>query len=369
MQPEVIAALVGALAVGVAIGALLGRRRVRQQSLALTLVPHRTRQVLSALQSAAILVRRDRRAGFSNNAAHAMGLARPDGALSGAIADVAETAWEAGEPVEREIEVRRGVLGAVSQVHLRVTPVSDDLALALANDNTRERVAEMSRREFAANVSHELKTPIGAMSLLAESIHDAPEDTEMVGEFSAKIVKEARRLTKLIQEIIQISRLQAGSVVTEYQEVALADVIEEAVEAASLSAESRGIEIVTSIESSPIVMGDADLLVMAVRNLVDNAVNYSQPHGKVTVTLQSIGRVAHLAVLDRGIGIEVDEQERIFERFYRTDPARSRETGGTGLGLSIVKHVAQQHAGEVAVWSRPGVGSTFTLRLSIHRED
>lgn len=347
---------------------LATRTKAKREVVARTLVPHRTRQVIAALQPGAIVVRRDRRAAYSNHAAAALGLARPDGALHAGVADLAQRAWDAGHVLEDEVEVRRGVLGNVSTVHVRVTPIDDELVLALANDNTEARAAEQTRREFAVNVSHELKTPIGALSLLAENVEDCADDPELVKQFAGKMRREARRLTKLIQEIIQISRLQGGESVLEHDRVDVAGVVHEAIEGAKLAAETKRIDIIADLQDRPEVLGDRDLLVMALRNLIDNAIAYSDAGSKITVTVALRGEVASIAVLDQGIGIEPKDQERIFERFYRADPARSRDTGGTGLGLSIVKHVALQHSGAVTVWSQPAVGSTFTLSLPAFEE-
>ncbi|MFW2512286.1 sensor histidine kinase [Demequina sp. SO4-13] len=368
MTPEMWLVAAVALAVGAGFGALAHRRTVTSGAVSSTLVPHRTRQIVSVLQSGAAVVRRDRRSAFSNTVAAALGIARPDGALHPKVADLAERAWATGTPVEDEVEIKRGVLGASSIVHVRVTRINDELALAVANDNTEQRAAEQTRREFAVNVSHELKTPVGALSLLAETIEDNADDTEMVRSFAKKIRKETRRLTKLIQEIVEISRLQGGESVIDYEAVDLADVIDEVLDGVNLSAEHKRIALVADVAARPTVMGDRDLLAMALRNLVDNAVNYSDAGSKVTVALAIDGEAARVSVIDQGIGIAAEDQERIFERFYRTDPARSRETGGTGLGLSIVKHVALQHSGTVELWSQPSVGSTFTLRLAVHQQ-
>lgn len=359
-------AIVGA-AVGAAIVAIAVLRKQRKEIIARTLVPHRTRQLLSVLQSGAVIVRRDRRAAFVNNPAAALGVARPDGALLPAIADLAERAWERDDALEEEIEVTRGVLGVNATVHVRAVPLDDELVLAVVNDNTEARVAEQSRREFAVNVSHELKTPVGALSLLAESIEQGAGDEEMVRSFARKMRKESRRLTKLIQEIIEISRLQGGDSVMDHEEMLVSEVVSEAIEGAHLAAEAKHIALASDVKADPSVLGDRDLLVMAVRNLIDNAVHYSDPGGKVTVSCTAAGGAASIVVVDQGIGIDSLDQDRIFERFFRTDPARSRESGGTGLGLSIVKHVALQHAGTIDVWSQPGVGSTFTLKLQVHR--
>lgn len=367
MDPQVwLGALAGGI-VGAAVVAIAVRRRQRKETIARTLVPHRTRQLLSVLQSGAVIVRRDRRAAFVNNSGAALGVARPDGALLPGLADLAERAWHRDEAIEEDLEVSRGVLGVTATVHVRAVPLDDELVLAVVNDNTEARVAEQSRREFAVNVSHELKTPVGALSLLAESIEQGADDPEMVRSFARKMRKESRRLTKLIQEIIEISRLQGGDTVMDHEEIWVADVVSEAIEGASLAAEAKNIAVTADVKTNPSVLGDPDLLTMAVRNLIDNAVHYSDPGSRVTVSCTATDTVASIVIVDQGIGIDAHDQERIFERFFRTDPARSRESGGTGLGLSIVKHVALQHAGTVDVWSQPGVGSTFTLKLQVHR--
>jgi two-component system sensor histidine kinase SenX3 len=367
MTPDVwIAAAIGA-AVGAAIVFFSLRSKKQDQLPVNTLVPHRTRQLLSVLQSGAIIIRRDRRAAFANTPAVALSVARPDGALLPAVADLAEKAWKRGEAIEEDIEVTRGVLGVSLEVHVRAVPLDDDLVLAVVNDHTETRAAERSRREFAVNVSHELKTPVGALSLLAESIEEGADDEHMVRSFAGKMRKEARRLTKLIQEIIEISRLQGGETVMDFEEIAVAEVLDEAMEGAEIAAQAKNITIALEARANPTVLGDRDLLVMAVRNLIDNAVHYSEPNKRVIVSAAVEGSNVDLSVVDQGIGIDVKDQERIFERFFRTDPARSRDSGGTGLGLSIVKHVALQHAGTVAVWSQPGVGSTFTITLQIHQ--
>ncbi len=369
MSPEVVVALVVGTLAGAGTGVTVARWRGRLSPGSPTLVPHRTRQVLGLLQAGAIVVSRDRRAAAGNAYATGMGLTRPDGALLAEVADLAEKAWKHGDAVEGEVAVRRGVLGTTLTVHARATPIDDQLVLVIANDHTEQRAAEVSRREFAVNVSHELKTPVGALVLLAETIESAADDPAMVREFSSKVGKEARRLSKLIQEIIEISRLQGVESVVEKRRVNLADAAREAVESAQLVAQARGISVTIAAAGTIPVMGDRDLLVMAIRNLIDNAVAYSDAERRVTVSVGREDGAAAVSVIDQGIGIEESEQERIFERFYRTDPARSRATGGTGLGLSIVKHVAAQHDGDVRVWSKPGVGSTFTLRVPLRAKE
>ena len=213
------------------------------------------------------------------------------------------------------------------------------------------------------NVSHELKTPVGALSLLAETVGDAAEDPEAVRRFAQKMSAEAARLSGLVHEIIELSRLQVAGALGQPGLVRVDDVIREAADRAQTTALGRGVSVTVGAQDEALVYGDHALLVTAVRNLVDNAVNHSDAGSHVGVGVRTRDGVVEVAVVDQGIGIDPEQQVRIFERFYRVDPARSRETGGTGLGLSIVKHVAADHGGEVTVWSEVGRGSTFTLRL------
>jgi two-component system sensor histidine kinase SenX3 len=222
---------------------------------------------------------------------------------------------------------------------------------------------EATRRDFVANVSHELKTPVGAIAVLAEAVLDAADDPTEVRRFSTKIVREATRLGTLVSELIALSRLQGAERLPELTRLDLDDVVAEALGRSALVAESAGIEITTDEGSGLVVDGDRTLLVTALANLIDNAVAYSSPGSPVSVSRRLVDGFAEVAVTDRGIGIAPEHQQRVFERFFRVAPARSRATGGTGLGLAIVKHVAANHGGEVRLWSKVGTGSTFTIRL------
>ncbi len=219
------------------------------------------------------------------------------------------------------------------------------------------------RRDYDANLSHELKTPNGALRQLSEAVGDAADDPAAVRHFAARMEREAVRLTTLVQEIIDLSRLQVADALHAPQPVAVDDVVAEAVDRVSLAAQRKRIEVGVGGDHGAVVYGHHNLLVTAVRNLVDNAIAYSPDATRVTVFVRRAGGLVEVAVSDQGLGIPAAEQERIFERFYRVDPARSRATGGTGLGLSIVKHVAANHGGDVTLWSVEGQGSTFTLRL------
>jgi two-component system sensor histidine kinase SenX3 len=247
-----------------------------------------------------------------------------------------------------------------------VAPLTEDgLILVLVSDESEARRIDAVRRDFVANVSHELKTPIGALGLLSEAILGAKNQPEEVVRFATKMQNEAKRLTELVQEIIDLSRLQSSDPLQKAFPVEIEDIIREAINQAQISAEARGITIELGALQNATVIGDRDQLIAAVHNLVENAINYSPENTKVSVTSSIRDGLIEISITDQGIGIAESELGRIFERFYRVDPARSRQTGGTGLGLSIVKHVALNHGGDVKVWSKENVGSTFSILLPI----
>jgi two-component system sensor histidine kinase SenX3 len=235
--------------------------------------------------------------------------------------------------------------------------------LLLVDDRTEARRVEDVRRDFVVNVSHELKTPVGALALLAEAVLEANDDPEAVARFAHRMQIESKRLTRLVQEIVDLSRLEIAGTLHDPELVDVGVAAAEAIEQSRLVAGSRGSEIVSSLARGAQVFGDADLLATAIRNLIGNAISYSAPGARVAVSVRSADQLVEIAVADQGQGIPESEQARIFERFYRVDAARSRATGGTGLGLAIVKHICANHGGEVTVWSEPGHGSTFTMRL------
>ena len=267
------------------------------------------------------------------------------------------------------IEIARGPIGAGKrEFEVSVSPLNDEgMVLVLISDQSEARRIDAVRRDFVANVSHELKTPIGALGLLSEAILGAKDQPDAVVKFASRMQMEAKRLTDLVQEIIDLSRLQSSDPLQKAFDVEASDVVREAVAQAALSAESRKITVEIGEIEDATVIGDRDQLIMAVLNLVENAINYSPENSKVSVVVKVKEELLEISVTDQGIGIAEGELARVFERFYRVDPARSRMTGGTGLGLSIVKHVALNHGGDIKVWSKEGVGSTFTLQLPIAR--
>lgn len=269
---------------------------------------------------------------------------------------------------ERDLLVRSLPLAKGGmELRVRVAQLHDDLVLILAEDLTGVRRVDDVRRDFVANVSHELKTPVGALSLLAEAVESGADDPEAVARFSSRMRQECARLSNLVGDLIDLSRLQGDQPLVSAEPVSVDYVISEAVDSVRMVAATDEIEIATGGQTGLQVFGVESQLVTAVRNLLANAVSYSPERTKVAVGVSERGGVVNISVTDQGIGIPEVELDRIFERFYRVDQARSRVTGGTGLGLAIVKHVCLNHGGDVTVWSVPGEGSTFTLRLPEYR--
>lgn len=343
-------------------------------------LPAGVREMLEVLSTAVVVLDDTEAVIQASPAARRLGLVR-DGwlavpALARLVSDV-RSGTRDDAPAEIEVPGReppngqQDPLGQQSRaLRVRVVPLtgtrperSGPLWVVLADDVTESRRTEAIRRDFVANVSHELKTPVGAISLLAETVADAADDPEAVRRFSGRIQREAARLVDLVQEIIDLSRLQSTEATRESGPVDVDTVVAEACDRVRTTAEGRRTRLVVGAPSHARVRGDQDMLVTALRNLVHNAVIYSPEDSRVGIAARVRDGVVELTVTDQGIGIPAGEQDRIFERFYRVDPARSRRTGGSGLGLSIVKHTAVKHGGSVSVWSRPGRGSTFSLRL------
>jgi two-component system sensor histidine kinase SenX3 len=265
------------------------------------------------------------------------------------------------------IEVPRGPIGeGRHELTVNVIPlIREQLVLVLLSDESQAQRIHDVRRDFVANVSHELKTPIGALLLLSEAVLGAKDDPAAVEKFATRMQIESKRLTDLVQEIINLSRLQDSDPLSVPSELNVQDLVSEAIDQSQVGADSRKIEILSGEIANGVVLGDRDQIIMAIQNLVENAINYSPEGTKVTVSTLIENGIITISITDQGIGISESEQDRIFERFYRVDPARSRQSGGTGLGLSIVKHVATKHGGEVSVWSVENVGSTFSLKLPL----
>lgn len=308
---------------------------------------------------------------FQSAGIEAFGLLRDGRVSSEELAALIRVVRRTNETHRGSLEIARGPIGeGKREVKISITPLNEDgMVLVLVSDESEARRIEAVRRDFVANVSHELKTPIGALGLLSEAILGAKDQPDAVVKFATRMQNEAKRLTDLVQEIIDLSRLQSSDPLSKAFPVEVSEIVREAVNQAQITSEARGIYIEIGKIEDATVIGDRDQLIAAVHNLIENAVNYSPEDTKVSVVTIRKDNLIEISVTDQGIGIAEDEQNRIFERFYRVDPARSRETGGTGLGLSIVKHVALNHGGDIKVWSKVGVGSTFSLILPIAKEE
>ena len=327
-------------------------------------LPRGVGDVLSVLRSIAVVV--DASDAVVNTSASAVsyGLVRHGELVHHELRHLARQVRRDGKIREAELDLTRGPHAEASVVmRVRVAPLAVSHVLILAEDHTQARRVEEVRRDFVANVSHELKTPVGGISLLAEAVLDAKDDPEAVERFAQRILVESTRLARLVQEIVDLSRLQVADTLHEPDLVDVGAVVTEAVDRVRVAAEARTIDLTLVAEDGLRVFGDRELLTTAVTNLVTNAVSYSEDGTRVGIGARRTGDAVDVTVTDQGEGIPAAEQERIFERFYRVDAARSRATGGTGLGLAIVKHIANNHGGEVSVWSQEGRGSTFTMTL------
>jgi two-component system, OmpR family, sensor histidine kinase SenX3 len=359
-----LAALIGALIAGGAVlaWAVSDRQQHRVPPVEDPVLPAGVATVLSVLKSSAVVVDDGDTVLKASAPAYSMGLVRGTELASEELAELVRLVRRDGQIRETEIHMRRPAMPA-RHVTARVAPLGSWLVLVLVEDRTRERRVEAVRRDFVANVSHELKTPVGAIRLLAEAVGDASDDPEAVKRFAGRMLTESDRLSKLVQQVIELSRLQGDDPLEAPVPVAVDDVIALAVDTSKIDADSRGIELATGGTPGLKVLGNDQQIAAAVANLVANAIAYSEPDSTVLVTRKLEEDAVEISVVDQGIGIPADEVDRVFERFYRVDPARHRSTGGTGLGLSIVKHVAATHGGDVRVWSVEGQGSTFTLSL------
>ncbi|MDN4162522.1 sensor histidine kinase [Nocardioides abyssi] len=359
-----LAAIIGAVVGGAAVlaWAVSERQQHRVPPAEQPVVPPGVATVLSVLRSSGVVVDEADTVLKASAPAYALGLVRGTALTSDELADLVRQVRRDGQIRETELTISRTGAPARS-VSARVAPLGSRLVLVLVEDRTRERRVEAVRRDFVANVSHELKTPVGAIRLLSEAVADAADEPEAVKRFSDRMLLESERLARLVQQVIELSRLQGDDPLEAPRPVDVDDVLAVAVDTSAIDADAKRITVATGGTAGLVVRGNVDQVTTAVSNLVANAVSYSEPDSTVLVTAKAVDGMVEVSVVDQGIGIPDDEIERIFERFYRVDPARHRSTGGTGLGLSIVKHVAATHGGEVRVWSVPGQGSTFTLTL------
>ncbi|MEY9839174.1 sensor histidine kinase [Streptacidiphilus sp. EB103A] len=326
--------------------------------------------VLSVLRSCAVVLDDSDQVIKASSAAYALGLVRGGAIAVNEMLVMARLTRRDGEIRQADLDIPRGggkQSGDALAVSVRVAPLGSRLVLVLVEDLTEARRIEAVRRDFVANVSHELKTPVGALSLLSEAVQDASDDPEAVRRFAGRMLIEATRLTSLVQEIIELSRVQDDDRLVDAEPVAVDELVAEAMDRCRHQAAAKQITMAAGGIAGLYLHGNRGQLAAALGNLVENAVNYSPVRTRVAIAARKVPGsrtdTVEISVTDQGTGISEKDRERIFERFYRVDPARSRATGGTGLGLSIVKHVAASHGGTVSVWSVEGQGSTFTLRL------
>lgn len=335
-----------------------------------SVVPEGVSEVLEALRSSAVVVGPHDEVLQASAPARTLGLVRGSRVVAPELLDLVRTVRRDRLIRTMDLEIQRGARAASTYFSARVAPLAEDLILILADDRTAARRIEETRRDFVANVSHELKTPIGAISLLAEAVEEASDDPPAVRKFAGRMTIESARLNALVAQIIDLSRLQADDPLAAPEEVDIDQVLAEAVDRSRVDAERHQVSLTVAGTKGCQVLGNVRQLGVAVSNLVENALIYSDPGARVVVAARLQARsdddYVEITVSDNGIGIGPADLQRIFERFYRVDYARSRANGGTGLGLSIVKHIAATHGGEVAVWSQPGRGSTFTVRIPAH---
>jgi two-component system sensor histidine kinase SenX3 len=334
-------------------------------------LPSELTETLNQLDSDALVISTRDAVVFATAGIEQLGLVKEGRVQSQELMAIVRVVRRTHEKQLSTIELPRGPIGeGKHELRITVLPINDGewIVIFIRDESEIERVAQV-RRDFVANISHELKTPIGALSLLSEAVASAKNDPEAVSQFAERMQSEAKRLTELVQEIINLSRVQDSDPLREAQEFGIREVIDEAINQCRINAEARNIYVSASDIFDVTISGDREQIIMALHNLIENAINYSPENTKVSVTTNISDSIVGIRVTDQGIGIPESSLERIFERFYRVDPARSRQTGGTGLGLSIVKHIATKHGGEITVWSAENVGSTFELRMPISRKD
>ena len=368
-----IVALVVGLLIGLGLARLMSRRERPEATPEFedepVVVPPGVVEVLKALRSSAVVVGPHDEVLQASTPARTQGIVRGSRVAVRELLDLVRTVRRDRQISILDFEIHRGT-AASSYFSARVAPLDDDLILILADDQTAARRIEETRRDFVANVSHELKTPIGAISLLAEAVGEAAEDPPAVRKFAGRMSIESSRLSDLVAQIIDLSRLQADNPLAAPEEVDVDQVLAEAVDRNRVDAERHHVSLTVAGAKGCRVLGSSRQLGVAVSNLVENALIYSDAGARVVVAARRNARAdddyVEITVSDNGIGIAPADLNRIFERFYRVDYARSRANGGTGLGLSIVKHIAATHGGDVTAWSQVGRGSTFTIRIPAH---
>lgn len=363
--PHLLLAIIG----GILTGWILASTRLRSlrsqediDMMSSELADRDVQSLLAAIPQAHILLTRMGDVEKASTEAYSFGIVRGSRIIRSEIVAAVQEVAKTGDVKDLELSLRRSFSGTARVVlSVRVAPMSGERTLVLFFDTTEAKRLEETRRDFVANISHELKTPIGAIGLLSETIQDCADEPEHVVTFAEKLQRESARLASLVQDIIELSRVQNGAALASSELVDVDDIVSEAVDRCRIEAESRGLTIVSVPTPQVSVVGDRALLTTAIRNLIDNAIRYSNPGGRVSIGISRHEGEVRIAVVDQGAGIPDEQKDRVFERFYRGDDARTRDKGGSGLGLSIVKHVAADHGGRVMLWSEAGKGSTFTF--------
>ncbi len=376
MNPLVACALGVVLGVLVTLFAMTLRRARQQASVAQEprpLLAPQVRLVVEHLRgAAAVLGPHDELLAQSHSAASS-GVVRGSRVAQPEVLELVREARRDEEPEALNIDVPTGLGLPARRLAVRVAPLGDGLVLLVADDRSEALRVDETRRDFVANITHELKTPIGAISLLAEAVAASADDADAVRHFAGRMATETARLDELISQIIALSRLQSTDPLLAAVPIVVDEVIDEIFDQSRAQAENRNVMLAHQRSSEAVIRGDRRHIEAALRNLIQNAIAYSDAGARVAVATRVVhdatGEWVEIAVSDNGIGIAEADQPRVFERFFRVDYGRSRANGGTGLGLSIVKHIASAHGGTVTLWSRLGQGSTFTLRLPAHQPD
>ena len=354
-----------ALLAGLGVGFAIGKKSNSESEAQPNSFPDLVAEVLELMGSVVLVVDRSNRVVGTNTWAESFGLVTRGFLVHEEMTDLVKRARAGSEIESFEGILRVGLAQEKVSVAAQAKLIYEDFVVLVLEDRSSDIRLDKTRRDFIENISHELKTPIGAIALLSEAIQEAGDDREAVSKFASSLNKESSRLTFLVQDIIKLSRLQSEEVIADAELVNLNEVIAEAIDRNEQLAAKSKIRLISEQATPLEVFGNKEMLITAVKNLVENAISYSEPGTSVGIGCSAKDSIAEIAVTDSGSGISPEHQERIFERFYRADPSRSRDTGGTGLGLSIVKHVAKIHRGEVKLFSQVGVGSTFTLRVPL----
>lgn len=370
MHPA-LAGLIGVAVTLVVLALVVGVRRGMRPLHPAQVISHaearlELRRIVAGLPWAAMLVGSDDEVLEVNEKGLDLGLGRGSRVGFVPLLKAVRSTRRSGDGFRGELELR-GTGGEDSlAVAAALIPLAGGHVLVVGDDLTAARRVEAVRRDFLSNVTHELKTPIGAISILSEALGEATDDPGAVTLFARRLRQESARLAELVEQIIDLSRLEAAPRL-ELEVVGVDELVHESLGRTRVLAQSRHVNLVESVPAGLSVRCDRAQLVDAIANLVTNAIVYSDENARVAVVAGAAdvdgAPFVDIRVADNGIGIAPEDQQRIFERFYRVDYGRSRENGGTGLGLAIVRHVAEAHAGSVSVWSEPGQGSTFTLRL------